>query len=253
MSGHSKWSTIKRKKGKTDAARGKLFTKIIKEISIAAKIGGGDEESNPRLRTAVLAAKAANMPAANIEKGIKKGTGELPGVTYEEVTYEGYGPGGVALFLEVTTDNKNRTVAEIRFIFSKYGGNLGETGSVSWMFDKQGVITLEKKAARNEDQLLDIVLEAGALDMTSDSTNYEIATPPHDLERVKQALEKNKLEYASAELTMQPKSQVKLEGKEAEHMLKLMDALEEHDDVQKVYANFDIAEEIMERLDAAAG
>ncbi|OGC94940.1 MAG: transcriptional regulator [candidate division Zixibacteria bacterium RBG_16_48_11] len=248
MSGHSKWSTIKRKKEKTDTVRGKIFSKIGKEISIAAKIGGGDSEANPRLRTAVLAAKGVNMPATNIEKAIKKGTGELPGVNYEETTYEGYGPGGVAVFLEITTDNKNRTVAEIRYLFTRYGGNLGETGSVSWMFEKKGVIYSEKKTIKSEDQLLTVVLEAGALDMVLEGNNYEITTPPQGFERVKQALEKNQIPYSQAELTFLPKSQVKLEGREAEQMLKLMDALEEHDDVQKVYANFDIAEEIMEKM-----
>lgn len=251
MSGHSKWSTIKRKKEKTDAERGKLFTKVIKELTIAARIGGGDPDANPRLRAAILAAKAVNMPASNIEKAIKKGTGELPGVTYEETTYEGYGPGGVAVFLEITTDNKNRTVAEIRYLFTRYGGNLGETGSVSWMFEKKGIIYVEKSKVKSEDQLLTVVLEAGAVDMTSDAGNYEITTPPHDLEEVKQALEKNQIPYSQAEITLLPKSQVKLEGKDAEQMLKLMDALEDHDDVQKVYANFDIAEEIMEKMDVS--
>jgi YebC/PmpR family DNA-binding regulatory protein len=248
MSGHSKWSTIKRKKEKTDSERGKVFTKVIKEITIAARVGGGDQGANPRLRTAVLAAKAVNMPASNIEKAVKKGTGELPGVSYEEVTYEGYGPSGVAVFAEVTTDNKNRTVAEIRYLFTRYGGNLGETGSVSWMFEKKGVIYVEKSKVKNEDQLLTVVLEAGAEDMSAGNGNYEITTPPHELENVKQALEKNQIPFTEAEVTMLPKSQVKLEGKGAEQMLKLMDALEDHDDVQKVYANFDIAEEIMEKM-----
>ncbi len=251
MSGHSKWSTIKRKKEKTDTARGKVFSKLAKEISIAAKIGGGDQNANPRLRTAVLAARAVNMPASNIEKAIQKGTGELPGMTYEETTYEGYGPGGVALFLEVTTDNKNRTVAEIRHLFTRFGGNLGETGSVGWMFEKKGIIYIDKNQVKNEDQLMTVVLDAGALDMLLDDQTYEIYTPSHDLEKVKQALDQSKLTYREAEVTMLPKSQVKLEGKEAEQMLKLMDALEEHDDVQKVYANFDIAEEIMEKMGAS--
>ena len=248
MSGHSKWSTIKRKKEKTDSERGKVFTKVIKEITIAARVGGGDQGANPRLRTAVLAAKAVNMPASNIEKAIKKGTGELPGVSYEEVTYEGYGPGGVAVFLEVTTDNKNRTVAEIRHLFTRFGGNLGETGSVSWMFEKKGVIYVEKSKVKNEEQLLTVVLDAGAEDMSAENGNYEITTPPHDLENVKQALEKSQIPLTEAEVTMLPKSQIKLEGKDAEQMLKLMDALEDHDDVQKVYANFDISEEIMEKM-----
>ena len=248
MSGHSKWSTIKRKKEKTDSERGKVFTKVIKEITIAARVGGGDQGANPRLRTAVLAAKAVNMPASNIEKAIKKGTGELPGVSYEEVTYEGYGPGGVAVFLEVTTDNKNRTVAEIRHLFTRFGGNLGETGSVSWMFEKKGVIYVEKSKVKNEEQLLTVVLDAGAEDMSAENGTYKITTPPHDLENVKQALEKSQIPLTEAEVTMLPKSQIKLEGKDAEQMLKLMDALEDHDDVQKVYANFDISEEIMEKM-----
>ena len=248
MSGHSKWSTIKRKKEKTDTARGKVFSKLAKEISVAAKIGGKDSEANPRLRTAVLAAKAVNMPASNIEKAIQKGTGELAGVSYEETAYEGYGPGGVAVFVEVTTDNKNRTVAEIRFIFTRYGGNLGETGSVSWIFEKKGVIYVDKNQVKNEDQLLTVVLDAGASDMALEGSNYEITMSPHDLEMVKKALEQNKIAYSQAEVTMLPKSQVRLEGKDAEHMLKLMDALEDHEDIQKVYANFDIAEEIMEKM-----
>ncbi len=250
MSGHSKWSTIKRKKGKTDAERGKIFTKIIKEITVAARIGGGDPEGNPRLRTAIQAARESNMPQANIERAIKKGTGELPGVTYEEVTYEGYGPGGVAIMIEITTDNKNRAVSDIRHIFSRFGGNLGETGCVGWMFEKKGVITVEKSKVKNEDDLLMVVLEAGALDMTSDTANYEIQTPANQLEQVKQALEKNKITFSSAEITMMPQSTVKLDGKNAEQMIKLIEALEEHDDVQKVYANFDIEESLMEKLSA---
>ncbi len=250
MSGHSKWSTIKRKKEKTDAERGKIFTKIIKEITIAARIGGGDAEGNPRLRTAIIAAKEANMPQSNIERAVKKGTGELPGVTYEEITYEGYGPGGVAMLVEVTTDNKNRAVADIRHQFARFGGNLGETGSVSWMFEKKGMITVEKSKVKNEDELLTIVLDAGALDLTSDTQNYEIQTPPNLLDKVKQALEKNKIPYSEAEITMIPQSTVKLEGKNAEQMIKLMENLEEHEDVQKVYANFDIEETLMEKLSA---
>lgn|SRR5574341_37401 len=250
MSGHSKWSTIKRKKEKTDAERGKIFTKIIKEITIAARIGGGDPEGNPRLRTAVVAAKEANMPQSNIERAIKKGTGELPGVTYEEITYEGYGPGGVAMLVEVTTDNKNRAVADIRHQFARFGGNLGETGSVNWMFEKKGIITVEKSKVKNEDELLTIVLDAGALDLTSDTQNYEIQTPPNLLDKVKQALDKNKIPLVNAEITMLPQSTVRLEGKNAEQMLKLMENLEEHEDVQKVYANFDIEETLMEKLSA---
>ena len=250
MSGHSKWSTIKRKKGKTDAERGKVFTKIIKEITVAARTGGGDAEGNPRLRTAIVAAKEANMPQSNIERAIKKGTGELPGVTYEEITYEGYGPGGVAVLVEVTTDNKNRAVADIRHLFARFGGNLGETGSVNWMFEKRGVITVEKSKVKNEDDLLMVVLDAGASDMTSEAQNYEIQTPANAFDKVKQALEKNKIPITSAEINMVPQSTVKLEGKNAEQMIKLMEALEEHEDVQKVYANFDIEETLMEKLSA---
>jgi YebC/PmpR family DNA-binding regulatory protein len=247
MSGHSKWATIRRKKEKTDAERGKVFTKLIKELTIAARHGGGDPDGNPRLRSAILAAKAANMPAANIDRAVKKGTGELPGVSYEEVNYEGYGPGGVAILVEVTTDNKNRTVSEIRNIFSKNGGNLGEVGCVGWMFEKRGLINVDKGEVE-EDKLMEIVLDAGAIDMKSEEGYYEILAPFNMFEEVKQALEQNKISYSNAELTMLPQTNVKLEGKEAEHMLKLMQALEEHDDVQKVYANFDISEEIMEKI-----
>ncbi len=247
MSGHSKWATIRRKKERTDAERGKVFTKLIKELTIAARQGGGDPDGNPRLRSAILAAKAANMPAANIDRAVKKGTGELPGVSYEEVNYEGYGPGGVAILVEVTTDNKNRTVSEIRNIFSKNGGNLGEVGCVGWMFEKRGLINVDKGEVE-EEKLMEIVLDAGAIDMRSEEEYYEILAPFNMFEEVKQALEQNKISYSNAELTMIPQTNVKLEGKEAEHMLKLMQALEEHDDVQKVYANFDISDEIMEKI-----
>ncbi len=248
MSGHPKWSTIKRKKERTDAERGKVFTKLIKEITVAAR-EGGDPEGNPRLRTAILAAKDYNMPAANIERAIKKGTGELPGVTYEDVTYEGFGPGGVAVFVEVTTDNKNRAVSEIRHIFTRFGGNLGEAGCVSWMFEKRGLISVDKSCA-SEDDLLMIVLDAGAIDVKIEDESYEIITPFNQLEKIKQALEKNNIPYKQAELTMIPQTTVKLEGKDAEQMLKLMEALEEHEDVQKVYANFDIEDSVMERMSA---
>lgn len=247
MSGHSKWATIKRKKGKTDAERGKVFTKLIKELTISARQGGGDPDGNPRLRSAVQAAKAANMPAANIDRAIQKGTGELPGVSYEEVSYEGYGPGGVAVLVEVTTDNKNRTVSEIRNIFSKSGGNLGEAGCVGWLFEKRGLINVDKEKIE-EDKLMEIVLDAGAVDMNIEEKYYEVVTPFNLFDEVRKSLEQKKIDFANAELTMLPQTTIKLEGKEAEHMLKLMQALEEHDDVQKVYANFDIAEEIMERM-----
>lgn len=247
MSGHSKWATIKRKKGKLDAERGRMFTKLIKEITVAARQGGGDPEANPRLRTAIATAKAANMPADNIKKAIQKGTGELPGVNYEEVTYEGYGPAGVAIYLTVTTDNKNRTVAEIRHIFSRFNGNLGENGCVSWMFEKKGVITVPTNVV-DEDTLMEIALDAGALDLSNQGDIYELATPANDLERVRTALEKKSIPVQSAETTMIPQNTIKLDERQAETMLKLYEALEEHDDVQKVYANFDIDESLMNKL-----
>jgi len=249
MSGHSKWSTIKRKKGKADAARGKMFTKLIKEITVAAREGRGDPDANPRLRTAIQAAKAANMPAANIERAIKRGTGELPGVSYEEIKYEGYGPGGVAVLVEAMTDNKNRAVSEIRHIFSVHGGNLGEVGCVGWMFEKRGIIQVDKGKV-DEEELMMTVLDAGALDMKSEEDYFEIITPFEKFEKVKSALDEKKIPYSQAELTMIPQTTIKLEGRQAEQMLKLMEALEDHDDVQKVYANFDIATEIMEKMSA---
>ncbi|MDZ7346242.1 MAG: YebC/PmpR family DNA-binding transcriptional regulator [candidate division KSB1 bacterium] len=249
MSGHSKWATIKRKKGAKDAERGRLFTRLIREITIAAKNGGGDENANPRLRTAIAAAKAANMPAKNIENAIKKGTGELPGVAYEEVTYEGYGPGGVAIYIEAVTDNKNRTVAEIRHLLSKHGGNLGETGSVSWMFKKSGVITISADAV-TEDDLMVAALDAGADDIQKDDGTFRVLTSPTALETVKAALEKAGIAIESAEVTMEPTTTVHLEGKQAEQVLKLMDVLEEHDDVQNVFSNFDIDEKTMEAMNA---
>lgn len=249
MSGHSKWATIKRKKGKLDAQRGRMFTKLIKEISIAARNGGGDPDSNPRLRTAIQTAKAANMPQDNIKKAIQKGTGELPGVTYEETTYEGYGPGGVAVILETVTDNKNRTVAEIRHLFSKYNGNLGETGCVGWMFDKRGQILISKDKV-DEEKLMDLVLEAGADDLVGQEDMFEVITPFEKFEAVKAAVEGAGIEYNEANIDMLPQSTVKLEGSKAESMMKLMMSLEEHDDVQNVYANFDIDESLMEKLSA---
>ena len=249
MSGHSKWSTIKRKKGAADAKRGKVFTKIIKEIMVAARFGGGDINSNPRLRTAVLAAKAENMPKDNIDRAIKKGTGELEGVNYEELIYEGYGPGGVAMMLEVVTDNKNRTVADVRHIFLKHNGNLGENGCVSWMFEKKGLITIEKSGV-DEDRLIEVALDAGALDVKDSGKEFEVTTDQTSFEEVKKALEEAGFKYNYAEVTMVPQSTVRLSGREAEQMLKLMEGLEDSDDVQKVYGNFDIAEEEMERLSA---
>ncbi len=238
MSGHSKWATIKRKKGKNDAARGKLFTKLIREITVAAREGGGEEGSNPRLRTAVLAAKAENMPAANIERAIKKGTGELPGESYESIIYEGYGAGGAAIMIEALSDNKNRTVAEMRHLFSKYNGNLAENGSVSWMFSQKGYITVDKSVS--EDDLMMIALEAGAEDISDEEDVWEIITALPDFERVKKAIEEGGIRYNQAELVRKPQNTLKVEGKTAEQVLNLMNALEDHDDVQKVFSNFDI-------------
>jgi YebC/PmpR family DNA-binding regulatory protein len=249
MSGHSKWSTIKRKKGAADAKRGKAFTKIIKEIMVAARFGGGDANSNPRLRTAILAAKAENMPKDNIDRAIKKGTGELEGVNYEEIGYEGYGPGGVAMLVEVLTDNKNRTVAEVRHTFSKQNGSLGETGCVSWMFEKKGLMSIDKKGA-DEDRLIEAALEAGALDVKDSVKEFDVTTPPNLFEEVKKKIEAAGFKTTYSEVTMVPQTTVHLIGKEAEQMLKLMEGLEDLDDVQKVYANFDIADEEMERLSA---
>jgi YebC/PmpR family DNA-binding regulatory protein len=249
MSGHSKWSTIKRKKGAADAKRGKAFTKIIKEIMVAARMGGGDINANPRLRTAVLAGKAENMPKDNIDRAIKKGTGDLEGVNYEEITYEGYGPGGVAMLVQVLTDNKNRTVADVRHIFGKHNGNLGETGCVSWMFENKGLILVDK-AGVEEDKLLEVALDAGALDVKDNGKEFEVTVSPADYEKVKQKIEGAGFKPTYSEVTMVPQSTIKLSGKEAEQMVKLMDGLEDSDDVQKVYANFDIADEEMERLSA---
>lgn len=242
MSGHSKWNSIKHKKAATDAKRGKIFTKLIKEIAMAARIGGGDTDSNSRLRKAVADAKAANMPADNIKRAIMKGTGQLEGVSYEEITYEGYGPGGVAVFIETMTDNKNRTVAEIRHIFSKHGGNLGESGSVAWMFERKGYVVVEKEQA-SEDQLYDIILEAGAEDLKDDGSNWEIFTSVEDYEAVDKALRDKEIELAASSISMVPQNYVKLEGKQAQQCLKLMETLEDHDDAQNVWANFDIDEE----------
>jgi YebC/PmpR family DNA-binding regulatory protein len=241
MSGHSKWSTIKRKKAKIDAERGKVFTKLIKEITTAARQGGGDEDANPRLRSALLAAKAANMPLANIERAVKKGTGELPGVIYEEKTYEGYGTNGVAIMIDTLTDNTNRTTSDVRHLLSKYGGSLGENGCVSWMFEKKGYLTVNREDIE-EEVLMDIAIEAGAEDIGSEEDIYEIITMPDNFLAVKEALEKANISASSAELTMIPKTMIKIGGKAAESVLKLMDALEDNEDVQQVYSNFDIEE-----------
>jgi YebC/PmpR family DNA-binding regulatory protein len=245
MSGHSKWHTIKHKKGALDAKRGKLFTKLIKELTVAARTGGGDPEANARLRKAVSDAKAGNMPNDTIARAIRRGTGEEEGVNYDEITYEGVGPGGVAIIVESMTDNRNRTVAEIRHAFSKYGGNLGVSGSQSWNFEKKGYIVVEK-AAKGEDELFEIVTEAGAEDLRDDEDNFEIITAPEHFDAVHDALKKSGVEPQVAEVEMLPKSYVKLEGADAKQMLKLMEILEDHDDVQKVSANFDIDEAEME-------
>jgi YebC/PmpR family DNA-binding regulatory protein len=239
MSGHSKWHSIKHKKAATDSKRGRVFTRLIKEMTAAARMGGGDVEANPRLRLAVATAKANNMPAENIKRAIMRGTGELPGVSYEDVNYEGYGPGGVAIFAHVLTDNKNRTVAEIRHLLSKNGGNLGETGSVGWMFHRKGYFVVEKSAVE-EDKLMEIALSAGADDMSEDGENFEIFTSPDSFDAVRKALESSGIPLAASEISMVPQNYVKLEGKSAQTMLKLMEALEEHEDVQNVWSNFDI-------------
>jgi len=244
MSGHSKWSSIKHKKAATDAKRGKVFTKVIKEITVAARMGGGDVETNPRLRSAVQAAKAENMPKDNIERAIKKGTGELEGVSYEEIIYEGYGPGGAAVLVESLTDNKNRTVADIRSIFGKNGGNLGENGCVAWMFDKKGYIVVESSAV-DEDTLMETALEAGAEDIREDDSNYEVITEPGDFEAIKEAIDTASISYIDAEVTMLPQNTTNLAGKEAEQMVRLMEMLEDCDDVQKVYTNADIPEDMV--------
>ena len=247
MSGHSKWATIKHKKAATDAKRGQAFTRLIKEITVAARHGGGDVEANPRLRTAVLAARNENMPADNIKRAIQRGTGELPGTTIEETSYEGYGPHGVAMIVEVATDNKNRTVSEIRHIFTRFGGNLGEAGCVAWMFHKRGSITVPKKSA-TEDRLMDLVLEAGAEDLRDDGDQWEIISPPEAFEAVAQALKNAGIETSSAEVARLPETSVKLEGKTAEQMIKFMEALEEHEDVQQIYSNFDIDARVLEQV-----
>ena len=242
MSGHSKWHTIKHKKGATDAKRGKIFTKLIKEITVAARTGGsGDVDANARLRKAVTDAKAQNMPNDTIDRAIKRGTGELEGVNYEEITYEGYGIGGVAILIETMTDNRNRTVAELRHLFSKNGGNLGEAGSVAWIFDKKGYIVVDKKA-KPEEELFEIALEAGADDMQDDGESFEILTAPETFEAVSEAVKSAGIEPQAAEVSMIPQNYIHLEGADAKQMLKLYEAIEDHDDVQNVYANFDINE-----------
>jgi YebC/PmpR family DNA-binding regulatory protein len=245
MSGHSKWSSIKHKKAAKDAKKGKLFTKLIKEITVAARLGGGDLNANPRLRTAVLAARAASMPGDNIDRAIKKGTGELEGVSYDEIQYEGYGPGGAAILVQVLTDNKNRTVQELRRLFARYGGNLGESGCVAWMFDKKGLITVDKLQVE-EDTLLGLALDMGAEDVREEDGLFEVVTRPEDFEKVRERLQQEKVPMVTAQVTMIPKSTVVVGGPSAEQVLKLTEELEDHDDVQSVAANFDVPNELVE-------
>ena len=246
MSGHSKWSSIKHKKAAKDAKKGKLYTKLIKEITVAARMGGGDINANPRMRTAILTAKAASMPAENIDRAIKKGTGELEGVSYEEINYEGYGPGGTAILVHVLTDNKNRTVSEIRRLFTKYGGNMGESGCVAWMFDKKGLITVDKGQI-DEDRLIALILDGGAEDVLEEDDLFEIVTPPQDFEKVRELLQRGNVTMVTAQVSMMPKSTVTLDKKFAEQALNLTSDLEDHDDVQSVAANYDIPDEIIEK------
>jgi len=245
MSGHSKWANIKHRKGAADARRGKIFTKLIKEITVAARIGGGDINANPRLRRVVDLAKTENMPKDNIDRAIKKGTGELEGVNYEESTYEGYGPGGAAVFVASLSDNKNRAVSEIRHCFSKCGGNLGSGGCVAWMFDTKGYLVIEKSAA-DEDRIMEVALEAGAEDVREDGGNFEVITAPEDFEAVKEAIDAASIPYIDAEITMLPQNTTSLKGKEAQQMIRLMDMLDNCDDVQKVYTNADIPDDMVD-------
>ncbi|PIE70065.1 MAG: YebC/PmpR family DNA-binding transcriptional regulator [Deltaproteobacteria bacterium] len=249
MSGHNKWSSIKHKKGAADAKRGKVFTKLIKEITVAARMGGGDPAGNPRLRAAIAAARAENMPKDNIERGIKKGTGELEGVTYEEIVYEGYGPGGVAIIVESLTDNKNRAVAEIRHVFTKSGGNLGANGCVSWMFDKKGLIVCDGEGVE-EEALMEVALDAGAEDIRpiEGEPGFEVLTAPDDFEPVRDAIEGAGIAFSFAEVTLVPQNTTKLDGKEAEQMVRMMNNLDDCDDVQKFYTNADIPDEVMESM-----
>jgi YebC/PmpR family DNA-binding regulatory protein len=242
MSGHSKWASIKHKKAATDSKRGKIFTKIIRELSVAARAGGGDPDTNARLRKAISDSKAVNMPADNIKRAILKGTGQLEGASFEEITYEGYGPGGVAIFVEVLSDNKNRTVSELRHIFTKNAGRIGESGCVAWMFKRKGYIVIDKAKA-SEDSLLDIALSSGAEDLQEDGSLWEIFTPPESYEAVVEAVKKNEIEIDTSSLGYIPQNYVKLEGKPAQQLLRLMEELEDHDDVQHVWSNFDISEE----------
>jgi len=247
MAGHSKWANIKHRKAAVDAKRGKMFTKIIRELTVAAKEGGSDPDANPRLRTAINAAKGSNMPNDTIDRAIKRGTGDIDGVIYEEVYYEGYGPGGSAVYVQALTDNKNRTVAEVRRLFTKNGGNLGESGCVAWIFDMKGRISF-KADSTSEEELFETAIDAGAEDVFTEDNDLVVVTDTEDFENVKTALKEAGLEYDNAEVTMIPKNNVKIDGKEAEHMIRLMESLEDSDDVQNVYANFDISEELLEAL-----
>ncbi|HLG20059.1 MAG TPA: YebC/PmpR family DNA-binding transcriptional regulator [Bdellovibrionota bacterium] len=250
MSGHSRWATIKRKKGLADAKKGKVFTKLIKEVVVAARMGGGDVNTNTRLRSAVAAARAQNMPGENIERAIKRGTGELEGITYEETTYEGYGPGGVAILVDIMTDSKQRTVAEIRYIFTHHGGNMGEAGCVSWNFEKKGILAIDK-ATVSEEKLMEVALDAGAEDVRDVGSNFEVITDPHMFEAVKGKIETAGIKFVLAEVAKLPKNTVQLEGKNAEQMVRLVEELEDNDDVQHVYTNSDIAEDVMEKIAGA--
>lgn len=246
MSGHNKWSTIKHKKGREDAKRGKLFTKLIREITVAAREGGGDPAGNARLRAAIQAARIANMPADNIKRATQRGTGELPGVNYEEVYYEGYGPGGAAVMLQTLTDNRNRTTPEVRHLFSKHGGNLGENGCVSWLFTRKGLLLIARNDELDEDSLMEMALEAGAEDLdTEDEEYYRVYTVPEDLHLVKEAIEQQGAEVESAQIDMEPSTTTRLEGKAATQMIKLMDAFDDHDDIQNFWANVDIPDELL--------
>jgi len=250
MAGHSKWANIKHKKEKEDARRGKLFTKLSRQISVAAREGGPDPAANARLRLAIEKARAVNMPMENIERAIKRGTGELEGANYEELIYEGYGPGGVAIMLEIMTDNRNRTASEVRHLFSRYGGNLGETGCVAWMFERRGLITIDRRSVQDEDALLLAAAEAGADDVKSNDDQFEVYTDPDVLEQAKEYLTQAGYTIASAGLTMIPKTSVQVVGEDAARLMKLLDALEDHDDVQEVYANFDVPDEVLQALEA---
>lgn len=247
MSGHSKWSTIKHKKGAADKKRAKIFTKLIKEITVAARMGGGDPNANPRLRHAIDSAKAQNMPKDNVDRAIKKGTGDMDGVNYEEILYEGYGPGGVAVMVECLTDNKNRTIADVRYIFNKAGGNVGTDGCVAWMFDKKGVITVSKESAE-EETLMEVAIDAGAEDIKDEGDSFDVLTAPEDFDAVKDAIDGAEISYEVAEISMVPQNTTAVSGKEAEQMIKFMEALDDCDDIQNFYTNADIPDEAFDAM-----